>query len=52
MAEVLDRFVESELLDLTQVSLADLSAVSMPDAFDLLDRALAHPAQDQQEQAN
>lgn len=50
MAKVHDGYVVSELPDLTRVSLEDLSAVSVPSASAVLDRALHHPAQDQQEQ--
>jgi hypothetical protein len=52
MAEVLDGYVESDLPDLTHVSLADLPAVLLPQASTVLDRAIEHPAQDQQVQQN
>jgi hypothetical protein len=51
MAEVLDGYVVSEMPDLTRISLEDLPAVPVPQAFIVLDRAIQHPAQDQQDQA-
>jgi hypothetical protein len=54
MADVLDDLddVESEMPDFTRFALDRLPDASVSQAFVVLDRALAHPAQDQQEQAN
>jgi hypothetical protein len=51
MAEVVADHVVSDLPDLTGISLEDLLAVSVPHALTVLDRAIEHPAQDQQDQA-
>jgi predicted nucleotidyltransferase len=50
MAEVLDKYVVSDLPDLTRISLEDLPTASVPHALAVLDRAIEHPAQDQQDQ--
>jgi hypothetical protein len=52
MAEVLEDHVESIMPDLTQASLQALLDAPMPDAHEVLDRSLEHPAQDRQEQAS
>jgi hypothetical protein len=55
MADVrddLDRVVVSELPDLTGCPLGQLPDARVPLALVVLDRALADPAQDQQEQVN
>jgi hypothetical protein len=50
MAEVLEDYVVSDMPDLTQTSLEALPAASVPQAHTVLDRAIAHPAKDRQDQ--
>jgi hypothetical protein len=50
MAEVLEDYVVSDMPDLTQTSLEVLSAVLVPQECTVLEWAIAHPAQDWQEQ--
>jgi hypothetical protein len=51
MAEVVDQYVVSEMPDFTRIPLEDLADTLAPEASVVLDRALDHPAQDQQDQA-